>query len=277
MNGHEIRKSQFAGTFYSDNAQELIGDVTSYFRDFPIHQDCERIKPIMALLPHAGHIFSGQVTAATIAEIEFAPRIIILCPNHTKQGKNLGIWPHGAWQTPIGLVPTDKFLSAHLMDEGSPFVYDTASHIDEHSIEVILPFLQYSVPILYIVPISVSSLKHAEEAASRIAKCIKKEKEEGKEVTILVSSDMNHFANDEQNRYKDKLALDAFLKRDPQALLDIVRKENISMCGVLPSIIGLLASNELGASKSKLAAYDTSAKVAQDDSNVVGYAGAYIW
>ena len=127
------------------------------------------------------------------------------------------------------------------------------------------------------MPISVSSLDNAELAAQRIAQCIKQEKEEGKEVTILVSSDMNHFANDEENRLKDKLALDALLKRDPQALLDIVRKEKISMCGILPAVVGLLASNELGASKSKLAAYDTSAKISNDASSVVGYAGAYIW
>lgn len=276
MNAHEIRTSQFAGSFYSDTAHELIGDVASYFREFPVHQDCDRVKPIMALLPHAGHIFSGQVTAKTIAEIEFAPRIIILCPNHTGHGKNLGIWPHGAWQNPIGLVPTDKFLSEKLM-ENSPFVYDTISHKNEHSIEVILPFLQYSVPILYIVPISVSTFENIEIAAKRIAECIKQEKEEGRDVTILVSSDMNHFASDEQNRHKDKLALDAFLKRDPEALLDIVKKENISMCGILPAVVGLIASNELGATRSKLAAYDTSAKVSADSSRVIGYAGAYIW
>ena len=277
MKMHEIRKPQFAGSFYSDSAQELIENISSYFREFPVHQDCERVKPIMALLPHAGHIFSGHVTAATIAEIEFAPRIIILCPNHQRQGKNFGVWPHGAWQNPIGLVPTDKFLSEKLMSENSPFVYDTISHNNEHAIEVLLPFLQYSVPILYIVPVSVSNIENAEIAAKRIAECIKQENEEGKEVTILVSSDMNHFANDEQNRYKDKLVLDAFLNRDPNALLDIVQKEKISMCGILPAVVGLLASNELGAIKSKLAAYDTSAKITNDTSSVVGYAGAYIW
>ena len=277
MNAHEIRKSQYAGTFYSEGASELVSDMTSYFKEFPNHQDCERIKPIMALLPHAGHVFSGKVTAATLAEIELAPRIIILCPNHTRQGQNLGVWPHGAWQNPIGLVPTDKFVSEKLMGEGSPFVYDKAPHLNEHSIEVLLPFLQYSVPILYIVPISVSSFDNVEIAATTLAKCIKQEKEEGREVSILVSSDMNHFASDEVNRYKDKLALDALLNLDPQALLDTVQKEQISMCGILPAIVGLLASKELGATKSKLAAYDTSAKVSGDSSSVVGYAGAYIW
>lgn len=277
MNTHEIRSSQFAGSFYSDDAQNLVSDVASYFREFPVHQECDRVKPIMVLLPHAGHVFSGQVTAKTIAEIEFAPRIIILCPNHKRMGENFGIWPHGAWQNPIGLVPTDTFLSEKLMGENSPFVYDTMSHKNEHAIEVILPFLQYSVPILYIVPISVYKFEDVEIAASRIAECIKQEKDEGREVTILVSSDMNHFASDEENRHKDKLALDAFLNRDPQALIDIVRKENINMCGILPALVGLMASNELGATKSKLAAYDTSAKVSADSSSVVGYAGAYIW
>ncbi len=277
MQQHIIRHSQFSGSFYPASAREIITTVGSFFKDLPIQLDCERIKPIMAMLPHAGHIYSGDVTAKTIAEIEFASRVIILCPNHTGQGKNLAVWPHGAWQNPVGQVPLDNDLADSLVAGDSPFVFNEAAHQKEHSIEVILPFLQYSVPILYIVPVSVSSLDHINEAAEILTKLIQEEKELGKEITLLVSSDMNHFANEEENKRKDNLALEAFLARDPAALLEIVKKEKISMCGVLPAVLGLMVANKLGASQSKLAAYDTSASTSNDSSRVVGYAGAYFW
>jgi len=57
----------------------------------------------------------------------------------------------------------------------------------------------------------------------------------------------------------------------------VVQKQRISMCGILPALMGLLACAELGARHARLVAYDTSASVSGDTSRVVGYAGARIW
>lgn len=282
MNGHTIRKPQFAGSFYPDNAGDIIANMGNFFKEYPIQLEANSVKPILTMLPHAGHIYSGAVSAQTLAEVEFTQRIIILCPNHTGTGKNFGVWPDGAWQNPIGMVPTDRFLAEKLMrpladNTPSPFVFDTTCHEKEHSIEVLLPFLQYTVPILYIIPICISRLDGVKNAAQQIVDIIKEEKEEGREVSILVSSDMNHFHEEAENIRKDKLALEAFLAQDAHSLLELVKKEKMSMCGVIPAVVGLLAANALGATQSKLVAYDTSASQSGDRSRVVGYAGAYVW
>ncbi len=273
---HNIRKSQFAGSFYPSSSKDIIQGVASFFKDLPIQLESERVKSVLTLLPHAGHIYSGAVTAKTIAEVEFASRIIILCPNHKGLGKNYALWPNGAWINPIGQIPIDGSLSDKLVESGI-FCYDEQPHLAEHSIEVILPFLQYSVPILYIVPISVANLEQVEAASDQLAKIIKEEKENKNDISILVSSDMNHFANDAENRRKDNLALEAFLSGDIEKLIHVVNKEKISMCGVIPAILGLLTAQKLGVKNSKLAAYDTSATASNDSSRVVGYAGAYFW
>ncbi len=269
---HHIRNPQFAGSFYSDNTQELIKTVSSFFAK-ETEPDFAKVKPFLTMLPHAGHIYSGHVTAKTLSEIELGSRIIILCPNHRGVGKNYGVWPSGAWQNSIGQIPIDIDLAEKIV-ENSPFTFDQQAHIAEHSIEVILPFLQYTVPILYIIPISISSLENVEAAASKLAEVIKNS---DKDISIIVSSDMNHFAGEEENRRKDNLALEAFLAGDVLKLLDIVNKENISMCGVLPAVLGLMVAKKFGISNSKLAAYDTSASAFGDSARVVGYAGAYFW
>ena len=94
---------------------------------------------------------------------------------------------------------------------------------------------------------------------------------------LIISSDMNHFAADEENRRLDELALQAMESLDPVRLFQTVRDNPISMCGVLPAIIVMEALRELGQlTTTQRIAYATSADVSGDKSRVVGYAGMLI-
>ena len=91
---------------------------------------------------------------------------------------------------------------------------------------------------------------------------------------LIISSDMNHFANDEENRRLDELALQAMATLDPAALYDTVSANGISMCGLLPAVIvmeALLCLDQL--SRIERVSYATSAEVTGDKRRVVGYAG----
>jgi len=95
-------------------------------------------------------------------------------------------------------------------------------------------------------------------------------------INIIASSDMNHFADLSQTEYLDNLAIAKVLARDPLGLLKTVEQHQISMCGVIPVLVMLLATQYLGAEKAELVAYTTSAEVTQDPDSVVGYAGIIV-
>lgn len=233
-----------------------------------------RDRPLLTLLPHAGHIFCGPVIAATLAGARLPPRLIILAPSHTGQGHPLGFWPEGIWETPLGDVPVDAELGRELAALPGGFAPDTRPHIREHDIEVLLPFLLTTRPDLSILPIVVGRPEGLTEAAHALAVLVAAHADE---TAFILSSDMNHYADDAENRRLDGLALDAFLSLDPEALLRVVREHRISMCGILPALMGLLACGELGAQHARLAAYATSAAASGDVSRVVGYAGVRVW
>src|SRR5262249_17239475 len=91
---------------------------------------------------------------------------------------------------------------------------------------------------------------------------------------LLISSDMNHFATDAENRRLDAMALAALERRDPEALYRTVTEHSISMCGVLPAVIVLGTLRLLGKLKrAERVGYATTADVTGDTSRVVGYAG----
>ena len=63
---------------------------------------------------------------------------------------------------------------------------------------------------------------------------------------------------------------------DPQGLYDYVISQQVSMCGVIPVSIALIAAKILGASRAELVCYTDSGAVSGDTDHVVGYAGLII-
>jgi AmmeMemoRadiSam system protein B len=153
---------------------------------------------------------------------------------------------------------------------------DAAAHAREHAIEVELPFIKRLAPDAKVVGVALGggNLERVKSFAQGLAKVIKSMDEPP---LLVISSDMNHYAPDEENRRLDDLALTALESLDAEELLTTCGKHNISMCGVLPAAIVLETLRELGQLNSvEKVAYATSADVSGDKSRVVGYAAAIL-
>jgi hypothetical protein len=87
---------------------------------------------------------------------------------------------------------------------------------------------------------------------------------------------MTHYEPDVIARKKDMKAIERILALDPAGLYETVRKNKISMCGVLPVVAMLTAAKHLGATAGTLVHYGSSGDTTQDFSQVVGYAGILI-
>jgi AmmeMemoRadiSam system protein B len=95
-------------------------------------------------------------------------------------------------------------------------------------------------------------------------------------VLLVASTDMTHYESDQIARQKDSQAIQKILALDPEGLHNTVRQYHITMCGAASTVSVLFASSELGASRSELVHYMTSAEVSSDFEHVVGYAGIII-
>ncbi len=91
---------------------------------------------------------------------------------------------------------------------------------------------------------------------------------------LVISSDLNHYATEEENRRLDRITLDAVCQLEPAQLLQTVRGHDISMCGLLPAVIVLQTLQNLGQlHRCTEVAYGTSADAGGSAERVVGYAG----
>jgi hypothetical protein len=227
------------------------------------------------VVPHAGYMYSGYVAGAVYRRLPPRAAYVILCPNHTGRGAPLAMMSSGSWLTPLGAVSINTPLAkavrqgCHLVNE------DAAAHTDEHSLEVQLPFLQRRAKDFTFVPIAIgvggyASLEALGRGLAQAARAA------GQTFLVVASSDMNHYEPDSITRVKDRKAIDKILALDPEGLYDVIRKEDISMCGYGPTIAMLTYAKEMGASKAELAKYATSADTSGDRSAVVGYAGIIV-
>ena len=65
-------------------------------------------------------------------------------------------------------------------------------------------------------------------------------------------------------------------KLDEVGLWKVVREQNISMCGILPTTVMIIAAKDLGATRAILVKHATSGDINGDYNSVVGYASIAI-
>lgn len=266
-----VRKPIVAGQFYPSNKEALEEELGKYL-DVKIVPR----KAVGIIAPHAGYMCSGRAAGYIYASTIVPKRCIVISPNHTGNGKSVAIMTSGQWQIPTGLVPIDEDISSKLLKSCSVIEEDKTAHIFEHSLEVQLPFLLAKEPNVKIVPLTVSRLPFdaCRQIGEATANIIKDSKEP---ILIVASSDMNHYEEQKETNRKDMLAIDKVINLDPEGLLSICAKERITMCGLIPAVIMLIAAKNLSAKKAELIKYETSGDVLGDYNSVVGYAGIIIY
>ena len=271
-----VRQPAVAGRFYPANAQHLRADVETYTTP-PAGAPIEAaIRALGCVVPHAGYMYSGHVAGAVYRRLELPRRFIILCPNHTGVGEPLAIMSEGAWQTPLGDAAIDESLAKELKLRMPLLSEDQQAHRFEHALEVQLPFLQVLAPGFQFVPITVGTSNFDVLMALGIA-IGNLAAEAGEAVLVIASSDMNHYENDDVTRIKDHKAIAQMMALNARGLYDVVKREDISMCGYGPAVVMLTACRKMGATKAELLRYATSGDVSGDRDMVVGYAGIAVY
>lgn len=267
-----VRPPAVAGRFYpaEDAARrELVQSICK-------SPTPNQTSPLAVMVPHAGLKYSGHVAAhvwRSIADLN-GRTVVIISPKHTMVGPNWSVCSCDSWRLSAGTAfDTDTELAAQIVNGVSALELDASAHQNEHGIEVQLPLLEKIAPDVKVVGVAVhgGSWGDIQQAAKELAGVLRTLE---KEPLLVISSDMNHYASDAENRRRDRMALDAFATCDPQKLLTTCQENNISMCGVIPAALVMETLRQLGREFAvQELEYATSGDVSGDRSQVVGYAG----
>lgn len=272
-----VRQPAVAGRFYPDSAPELRLAVEKYMQDAlpPAAKD-----PVAIIVPHAGYVFSGQICADGFNQVRSRQyeTVVILGTNHTSSSfRKVGIYPGRGFQTPLGTAAIDSPVVEALLAGCPDCTLDKSIHAREHSVEVIVPFVQVLFPGAKIVPAIVgeADVGTCERFGKALAQTLK-----GRNALIVASTDLSHYPSAANASMVDRQTLQAILPLDPASFHAVahtasdrnIRGLSTRACGEAPVMAAMAAARDLGASGGVLVSYAHSGDtVLGERGQVVGY------
>jgi MEMO1 family protein len=263
----KYRSTIVDGIFYPETKEELETVLGALFNDIP------KGSARAIITPHAGYTYSGEIAARAFqaTATRTFKRAVIIGPLHREQEDALFLPDSDVFTTPLGELPVDKDLIAELASCSNQFIVNDIPHLEEHSIEVELPFLQHLFPGLPIVPILVGKTTATNvKTLSRALEVILAGLWE--ETLIVVSTNLCAFVPATDADRQSGRFLDLIREKDWQGILDGHRDKEITACGD-GCVAGLLGAPSVSKLEvSILQRGDSSSQQHEDDSNRVHYA-----
>ena len=257
-----VRQPVRAGSFYPAEAAELTGMIdrlTQKAQETRVR--IARGKTIKALImPHAGFIYSGWTAAhasLVLKKNQFS-KVILMGPDHRIGIRNSAICDVAAYQTPLGRIDLHPD-TARLRRQPAVFKSLPVSMDQEHSLEVILPFLQAYLGEFKMVPIIVGRAD-----VPRLAQALGGIIDD--HTLLVVSSDLSHFLD-----YSDAVSMDRETVKGVMSLNPAILAGKANRaCGLVP-LLTLMKIATRNHWQPVLLHYSNSGDTAGSRSRVVGY------
>ncbi len=259
----EVRKAHWSGSFYPDTRTELVDLIESMTQkvkkksiEIPVEKELKAM-----IVPHAGYTFSGPTAAhmSLVLENESFEKVVVMGPDHRVGYKNAAICQAKAYETPLGLVLLHQD-TYNLPKESKFFSKISVDQSVEHSIEVVLPFLQSYLNKFKLVPLVFGN--------GRIGQYIPHIESILESSTLLVvSTDLSHYLEYSRARKRDQKTIQMILDLET----DKLKGSSNRACGMLPLCILLKIAQKHGW-QPLLLDYSTSGDTSGPKNRVVGYA-----
>lgn len=153
----KIRGPIVDGIFYPDDDKLLTEEIRYLLQDVEeIHGSSFGI-----IVPHAALPFSGSLAAAAYNSIagRNISTVVIIAPVHREEQDAVFLTESVSFSIPTGKIKVNTEIVKKLEHTNPCFQINDLPHLEEHCIEMQLPFIHYLFPEADIVPILVGSNK----------------------------------------------------------------------------------------------------------------------
>lgn len=263
--------------------EKEMKNFVEYLENNSITEDNYKENLIAAISVHDDYLYAGNVYYPLFKMIN-AKEVIIFGVTHSSVKKEINLPKEilildnfDSWKgiyNDVKISPLREIIKSKL--DRKYFIVNNKAHEIEHSIEALIPFLQFYNPDVKITPIMVTqmSVEKMEEISLQLSKIISdyikaNRLKLGKDIFILISNDANHYGEDFNNSpygldlNAHQMAIENDQRIINEYLMGIVEPEKIKnlakeilpeeanqniiplWCGRYPIIFGLLTLNQL--------------------------------
>lgn len=231
------RQPVAAGRFYAADKQTLASDISKLFESSIKTPSSWNVRAIIA--PHAGYIFSGKIAAEAFHSIppnRVYKNIFIVGSSHVMSFDGASIYNSGDYITPLGKAAVNREIAGKLKSENRVLNYPEDAHLQEHSIEVEVPFIQYYFKDTPgIIPIIIGTRN--ESTIRKIAEALKPYFTADN--LFVISSDFSHYPSYAEANRTDSITAHSIVTGKPESFLYTLKRNSeedvpglaTSMCG----------------------------------------------
>ena len=262
---YNIRKSAVAGMFYPKNSRQLRESIRNYL---DVHPQKKSVNPKILIVPHAGYIYSGLAAGAGYRQIqnysEHIENVVIIGPSHHKYLEIIAYPTEDQFETPLGRIDINhriinEFQKSHKLLKSNSLV-----HLNEHCLEVQLPFLQYILSDFKIIPLLMGNIS-ATDTSALIASILEYEN-----ILVIITTDLSHYLSYDDSVIRDNETAEKIEKYQLNTSGD-----NIA-CGIHPLTGALMYAKESNLEIKRLSLMNSGDTAGSRD-QVVGYGSWMIY
>jgi len=255
-----LRKAAVKDIFYPGESGELKGMIDKFLDGFQQKKLDGKLKAL--IVPHAGYRYSGSIAAEGYKYLKGLDqsrcwKILLLGPSHHLPFYGAAPSSSSEWELPFGNIfvkdVRDELESFSEISE----VQDV--DIEEHSLEVQVPFIQRCLKNFELYPLLLGQIR-AEKLANDLLDFCSRD-----DVVVVVSSDLSHFKPYKDAQDTDLETCNAIKEGDVERF-----KEVGDACGRKGIETLMHISEKLNWQRDMLT-YKNSGDTASDKSRVVGY------
>ena len=235
---NKTRSPIVEGIFYPSDKEELATLIDSYI------SNRKNGKATIIVTPHAGYETAGQqiadgFLAASGAEIE---EIVIISPVHREEQEKIILPQSSVFSTIAGDVQINM-KSLHLFKGDDPYIIrDEIPHLEEHAIELQLPFVSKLFGDVKILPVLLgkTTITMVKKLTKALIRAYGKSPEK---VLFIITSNLSLYEDENNAEKKAEKALELFADGDWREICEQKRTSQIDACGAGP-LAAVLALNE---------------------------------
>jgi AmmeMemoRadiSam system protein B len=158
-----VRTPVVSGLFYPEES----GILRAQLRSWGLNEDTGR-QAAAVIAPHGAWDLTGNIAGAAFAAAAgrkkgraAVSRVIVMGPIHDRQYEGLYLSESAFFETPLGRLRVDQEFNEELESCSTLFEVNDIPHLREHSLEVLLPLVQFCFPGALIVPILMGGTRKA--------------------------------------------------------------------------------------------------------------------
>jgi hypothetical protein len=277
MGNHEVnekfREAIVAGIFYADEPEILKEAVDSALA----LANQVRNDALAILTPHAGFAYTGliQALAWKAASGRSIKRVVLIAPHHRPRGSMMYLPESRYFRTPLGDIPIDTAVCDEIESCGTLFEINDLPHLEEHAIEVQLPFMKRLFPEASLVPLIADGNELA--AIMSVARALDLVLGSERDTTLLaVSSNLSASLSAVDAKKQADEMIDVICRGDWHGIIDSHERELSTACGC-NAIAELMATTMTAGSRVSILGRSDSSKLDGDKAERIIHYAAAAW